>query len=181
MRTELQAAASRANGARSRGPVTGEGKAAAARNAFRHGLYSRDYVLLATEDSGAFDRLRSEILAYYAPGNIVETQIVREMALTQWRRMRAEVLEASLIDIAMDRMAPALDKDFEGADDVARTALAYENLHRSGQAAQDLAREIARLSRQFLRLDKALSDIRSRSAAKKSHENEPEPHAADRG
>jgi hypothetical protein len=36
MRTEKQIAASRANGARSRGPVTEEGKGISSRNNYRH-------------------------------------------------------------------------------------------------------------------------------------------------
>ena len=43
-RTPAQIEASRRNGARSRGPVTEEGKARASRNAFKHGLATLHHV-----------------------------------------------------------------------------------------------------------------------------------------
>jgi hypothetical protein len=45
MRTERQIQASRANGARSRGPVTAEGKRNSSRNAVKHGWLAETIVL----------------------------------------------------------------------------------------------------------------------------------------
>jgi hypothetical protein len=44
-RTEAQIAASRANGLKSRGPVTAEGKAASRRNALKHGMAGEGVVI----------------------------------------------------------------------------------------------------------------------------------------
>jgi hypothetical protein len=46
-----RAAASRQNGARSRGPKTAEGKARSAQNALKHGLCARRFVVLGDEAS----------------------------------------------------------------------------------------------------------------------------------
>jgi len=51
--SEKEKGRSRANGAKSRGPVTPEGKARACRNNTRHGLLSRD-MMLTTESTEAF-------------------------------------------------------------------------------------------------------------------------------
>ena len=52
-----RAAASRRNGAKSRGPKTPEGKARSAQNALKHGLRAEKFVLLHDEDAGAFEAM----------------------------------------------------------------------------------------------------------------------------
>jgi hypothetical protein len=56
-RSPAQRAASRANGARSRGPTTDAGKARSARNGTRHGLRGGPFVLLPGEDREEFVEL----------------------------------------------------------------------------------------------------------------------------
>ena len=48
-RTPAQTLASRRNGARSKGPVTAEGKARASRNALKHGLSAMEHLVLEDE------------------------------------------------------------------------------------------------------------------------------------
>src|SRR5215471_2304271 len=66
MRTPKQAAASRANGAKSRGPVTPEGKAISSRNALKYGLYAESHIIPG-EDSTDFDALVESFHQLYGP------------------------------------------------------------------------------------------------------------------
>ena len=65
--TPAQQAASRANGARSRGPATASGRAAAARNGTRHGLRGGPFALLPGEDADAFAELHAAVTADWGP------------------------------------------------------------------------------------------------------------------
>ena len=71
MRSERQILASRANGARSRGPVTAEGKRRSSRNAVSHGLLA-EVVVLPGESQDAFCRLLTDYLKRFEPANEFE-------------------------------------------------------------------------------------------------------------
>ena len=57
---------SRANGARSRGPITPEGKERASANALRHGLLA-ECVVLENESNQCFDDLVTQHIERFAP------------------------------------------------------------------------------------------------------------------
>jgi hypothetical protein len=61
--TPAQQSASRADGARSRGPVTEAGKARAAQNGTRHGLRGGAFAPLPGEDAREFEQLRAAVAA----------------------------------------------------------------------------------------------------------------------
>src|SRR5689334_2304125 len=64
--SEKKAAAARANGALSHGPVTPEGKARSSQNALQHGLFSTA-VVLQFEDPEEFRALLNDYCDYYQP------------------------------------------------------------------------------------------------------------------
>ena len=96
--SHARAAASRQNGARSRGPKTPEGKARAAQNALKHGMRARKYVLLAQEDAAAFAALETTILAELAPKGVLQTLLARRVAVAAWRLERADRMEAEVLE-----------------------------------------------------------------------------------
>jgi len=104
-RSEAQRAASRANGAKSRGPVTDDGKAKVARNALRHGLFANRHVFLDGEDQAAFDGLCDRLFGELRPADEFEAHLVRRLASVMWRLDRAESLEAALLSVS-DSAAP---------------------------------------------------------------------------
>jgi len=96
-RTPAQAAASRRNGARSRGPRTPAGKARAARNALRHGLRARRLVLIEGEDIRAFEAFTASVQAELAPLGTLQAELAARVAVAAWRARRADRLEAALL------------------------------------------------------------------------------------
>jgi endonuclease YncB( thermonuclease family) len=97
--SNARAAASRRNGAKSRGPKTPEGKARAAQNALKHGMRAQKHVLLPQEDAAAFEALEATILADLAPIGTLQTLLARRVAVAAWRLERADRLEAEVLEV----------------------------------------------------------------------------------
>src|SRR6202521_3109250 len=108
--------ASRANGARSLGPETPEGKCRSSQNATRHGLLS-DCVVLPCESREGFDGLLAQHIQRFGPLDGVEFGMVEEMAASYWRLRRSWAIENSLLGDGLAAQ-PA-------GDDVARIAASF--------------------------------------------------------
>ncbi len=180
--SDRRRAAARANGAKSRGPVTPEGKARSAANATRHGLTSSttvndtaDSICLFNEDRDAFTRLHQGLIATYLPADLPEELLVQEMAVARWRQQRLWVIEGALMDKQISSNEPdARQQQGDLLDDRLRVALAFENLAERGPSFSLLIRYENRLSRQFQRcLDRLLAG--RAAAAKDIVQNEPNP------
>ena len=100
MSTEKQIAASRANGARSRGPKTPAGKARSSRNATRHGLLAK-VIVLEVEPDDAFQELCRSYAARFDPQDDVEAGMIHEMVANTWRLRRAWAIENRYFDTAV--------------------------------------------------------------------------------
>jgi hypothetical protein len=91
--------ASRANGARSHGPVTSQGKQRSSMNALRHGLLAR-CVVLENESREGFESLLGQHLDRLQPADGVEFGMIEEMVAACWRLRRAWAIETSLMENA---------------------------------------------------------------------------------
>ncbi len=145
MRSQAQIEASRRNGAKSRGPITPEGKAISSRNALRHGNTAQS-VLLTSEDHAAFNQLADAFYHRFQPADDVEREIVNEMIVALWHRRRDRSALAALLDHEMDHQTETVDSKYTPIDHATRYALAlraladqsrslhlmnrYENTHR---------------------------------------------------
>ncbi len=87
----------RANAAHSTSPKSVAGRARSSRNAFKHGLYSKDLIILG-EDPAEFDQLRATLRAEHQPANTTEEILVDELAQSFWRMRRFRHLEAGAWD-----------------------------------------------------------------------------------
>ena len=106
MTSELKAATSRANGAKSRGPKTAETRERSSRNSLRHGIVARKTILLECEDPDEFQAMLEEYGVTYQPGNAVEQDLVDEMVASRWRSGRLSMIVTSLLDIQMNQQLP---------------------------------------------------------------------------
>jgi hypothetical protein len=93
MRTDTQNQASRTNGARSRGPVTSEGKAISSRNSTKSGIYANSEIIPG-ENPDDLQALADSYRAEYQPQGPTESALVDMLVHSEWllrRFRRAEV------------------------------------------------------------------------------------------
>jgi hypothetical protein len=123
-----RAAASRANGARSRGPRTAEGKARASRNALKHGMCAKKFLLLPDDSRAEFAALESALLEELRPEGALETLLARRLIAAAWRLARADRLEFEMLVDGDQRRTPggALARD-GGAERAFATLVRYRN------------------------------------------------------
>jgi hypothetical protein len=69
MTSELKSATSRANGAKSRGPKTAEGREKSSRNSLDHGFTSKKNIVLECENEDDFQEMLRDYAATYQPGS----------------------------------------------------------------------------------------------------------------
>jgi hypothetical protein len=183
--TEAQRDAARANGAKSKGPVTEQGKATSALNAVTHGLTS-NVLVLTTESRPKMDALLQAYRDEYQPHGQTENDLVEELTAAKWFQRRCWAMQTALLDITMDRMEPEIQEEFEEIDNGARTALAFLKQTDEGTALALLNRYAARHARDYHRALDKLRQIQKerREASIPNHDrkgvitnspNEPKP------
>ena len=121
MTTKLKSETARLNGARSKGPLTDQGKLIASQNALRHGMLSQT-VVLEGESKELFEQLLISITAEIQPRTPVETGLVERMAIAHWRQMRTWAVQKASLDLEMTR--PENASGFKPA----RFATVFKNL-----------------------------------------------------
>ena len=121
MATDKQIAASRANGAKSRGPVTPEGKRNSSRKNQQHSLLARA-VVLEGESRSRFNALLSSFIDELHPETVIENLLVRKMAVAHWRQMRVWEMEKAGLAHGARSVA---DNAAENQDPATRDAIAF--------------------------------------------------------
>jgi hypothetical protein len=86
MSSERQIIASRANGSKSRGPVTPEGKRASSRNATTHGMLA-DAIVMEDESEDRFRALLTALHEEFQPQTPFEESLIENMAAVRWRQI----------------------------------------------------------------------------------------------
>jgi hypothetical protein len=151
-RTQAQIDASRRNGARSRGPVTEEGKARTSRNALKHGLTALHHLVLEDEVPDALKTLIATVAEETGAASEIEARLARRLALALWKGERAERIETALFDAAPKLRPPQTGFQWEEADPLTTFDLRRFNAVRGYQAQQ--GREISRCLKELRLLRK---------------------------
>lgn len=176
-RTPAQIEASRRNGARSRGPVTPEGKARSSRNALKHGLAALHHLVVAGEDPAELEGLTDRLIGELGADSELEARLVRRMAVAFWKAERAERMEVALVARAPVRRFDEWRRDFVEIDPLATLDVQRFNAARAYQAQQ--GRELSRCLRELRALRKDDRLVESTDEPEPQLQNEPEPPAND--
>jgi hypothetical protein len=150
--TEKQSAASRANGKKSRGPLTAEGKINSALNSTVHGLLART-IVLEGESHDRFKRLLDCLYEELRPESPIEVQLIETMAVARWRQMRIWGLEKVTIanQIAKSSLGGETGDHHLGDNPISRTAGACEILGNQSRWTEQMSRQEFRFDRQYNR------------------------------
>ncbi len=105
MPSDKQIQASKANGARSRGPITEQGKRNSSRNSLRHGLLART-VVLEEESRPRFLELLAAYMEEYKPRAASQVSLVETMAVARWRQLRIWGVQSASMDRDMALQDP---------------------------------------------------------------------------
>jgi len=152
---------SRINGAKSRGPVTPEGKQRSSLNAVRHGLLAKS-ICLTNEDPEKYKELLQDYLDRLQPVDNVELRHVEQIASCAFRLERFAGTETALFDLEMDAQTPQIEKEFKKIDHASRFALAFKSLADNSKALQLYLRYETTISRQYDRALKQLLALRAK-------------------
>jgi hypothetical protein len=163
MSSEKRILASRANGAKSRGPKTPEGKRASSRNACRHGMLCKS-ILLEGESAALFAELLADLHAEYHPRPGVESTLIEHMAVSQWRQLRLWGLESASITEEIEKVKAA-EQPMQPVNAATR---ALRNMTNGSRFLEFLNRCDTRYDRQHSRALKRLLDLRAHRAARES-------------
>jgi hypothetical protein len=171
MRSDLQIEASRANGSKSRGPVSEEGKLASSRNALKHGILS-DIVLLPGENPESFEADAVDLFEEHKPVGHTEQELVEMMIVARWRRTRVWMMEKTC-------MAGQLMREYDRALEpkpslTTATALAFRSMADNSRTLDLLNRYESRYDRQYFRAHRRLLDIQDRRT-RNEPDNTPPP------
>lgn len=139
---EQRAAISRANGAKSRGPKTPEGKAISSRNALKAGFTAKKFIIPELESDQEFHRFSLLFRRHYNPQNIAEALCVDRIIMVLWKIRRVN-LEITLRASEHNERHSFVSSSYVGnLDDLDKLTTIEERLSRQHQ---QLTKELTRL------------------------------------
>jgi hypothetical protein len=161
MRTPKQTEASRANGAKSKGPITPQGKCNSSRNSTRHGLLA-ETVVLEAELASRFLELLDSLIEEHQPRTPTEAMLVDTIAAARWRQDRIWGMQK----VAFDHDIASCDTADESSP--LRAVLTLRNSPESVRTHELLLRYEIALDRQISRALLRLHQLQDRRAQERT-------------
>lgn len=167
MTKEDRARIARENGAKSRGPVTDEGKAKSSRNAIKDGQHATKLSLFVPphgavtckEDRQAFYQLMDELLAIYQPVNQLAAGIVKEIATARWQVERLNHCLTAHWNLAFVHSAAAPSAVVAELAELELLVNTSKSLYAGDAVAHRLNRQIDQLELRIARLERRLQFV----------------------
>ena len=157
MSSDKRIEASRANGKKSRGPVTPEGKRISSRNAERHGLLSKS-IVMEGEDAERFNAKLARFISEHLPQTESELVLVETMAVAKWRQERIWDMETARV--SEEIRTQAANPELAAKSPVVRAVLAFESVIDRSHTLNSLNRYEVRFDRIYTRCKRELRESR---------------------
>ena len=176
MSTERQQRASRANGSKSRGPVTPAGKLASSRNAITHGMLCGTIVLNG-ESADRFLGLLAALFEEFEPQTPFEESLIENMAAARWRQMRIWGMEKAGMEHEMHRQSRMSNSTGLDPSEYAATlaASAFRTLSDDSRSLELINRYESRFDRQYYRAHRRFVETRDRRTPPSPQPPQPAP------
>ncbi len=123
--TEAQKAASRANGARSRGPASSAGKQTSSRNALKHGLFAR-VLTISEADASLLERMTAAYAARLTPRDTLEQDTLTEFSFYKFQIRQTWRMHSATLQMRMALDYEEVDRHWAGVEPIERQALAVQ-------------------------------------------------------
>src|SRR5258708_26224618 len=127
MSTQRKIDSARANGAKSHGPITEQGRKKSSMNALKHRITART-VLFSNDNHGEYDALLESYIESLQPVDPLEMDLVVEMVNAKWQQSRLQKFETELFDREMDEQKEKLDESYESYDETFEQTHAFRRL-----------------------------------------------------
>lgn len=136
--TPEKIAANQANGRRSHGPATPEGRERIREANARHGFYAAGEALrILGEDPEDFEHLQQSLMATWQPADEFQSRLVQRLARAVWRLERSDRMQEGMAVQRLERLDADVDHKAREAGERYQTRLASLNalIDAAGQAS----------------------------------------------
>jgi hypothetical protein len=139
----------RANGAKSHGPITEQGRKTSSMNALKLGLTART-VVFPNENQDEYDAMLDYYIQHLQPTDPAEMDQVVDMVNAKWQQRRFNNMETQMYALEMEKQKPKIDQAYQSYNEILQHTLAFETLVHS-VALHELNRTQTRLERTYSR------------------------------